>query len=225
MTYPTKKLGAKRWRQQKGKSAEMNFETFCNRNEIFCERIEDMPATRKKVLQNSEGKCPDFLCTKNENKIFVEVKNHTLLTNEARNKAMVQTIQAKKAAGLSGTTIFDSFDPVPELKVPFEGYLRDVSKKFKNIKTEFNFQRILLLDGIQILEHDICNIFLGALLDVDRGEYIKNHTGLLDLTGSNVSAIAYWDVNSNRYKGIANPRAKIILLEEDFRLFFETTNV
>src|SRR3990167_9364934 len=93
--WPTKKLGVKKWRQQKSFDAELNFEEFCKERSIV---------------------------------------HNTLLTNEARDKAMTQIIQAKKSAGLSGTTIFDPFDPRPELKGVFDGYLRDASRKFKNIK-------------------------------------------------------------------------------------------
>ncbi len=211
-------------RQKQADSYELKFETFCNKNRIEFIHLDRDKKARKKFLKTPAGKSPDFICQKNNKNIFVEIKTHTLLTNEARNKTMIQTIQAKKAAGLSGTTIFSPFDPTPELKIPFEGYLRDASKKFKNIKDEYSFPRVLLLDGIQIVKTDICRIFLGKNLCVDNGEYIKECRGLLDSTGSNVSAIVYWDEYSNMYCGIENPKAKIIFSKEDFKEFFEMRN-
>lgn len=224
--WPTNPIGERRWRQQRGKSAETNFETFCKKNGIFCERLEDEPVTRKRILKNPEGKCPDFLCIKNGSQIVVEVKSHTLLTNEARNKAMKEIIQAKRAAGLSGTTIFGPFDPLPELKVPFRGYLRNASEKFRNIKQEYEFPRILLLDGVN--RFDAHAVFLGAYPSFRRsGDYAglsKEHKGLFDSTGSNVNALVYWDTDLKRYEGIENPRTKILLSEDDFRNFFEVLN-
>ncbi|OHB18023.1 MAG: hypothetical protein A2544_02680 [Candidatus Zambryskibacteria bacterium RIFOXYD2_FULL_43_10] len=208
-------------RQQKGESHETKFISFCSKNKIKCIYLDANTEKKKKYLKDQQGKSPDFLCQKNNKSIFVEIKTHTLLTNEARNSKMLKTIKAKKSLGLSGTTIFEPFDPLPELKGVFEGYLRGASKKFKNIKDKYSFQRVLLLDGIQIEEIDICRIFLGKLLDVDRNTYIKKEKGLLDSTGSNVSAIVYWAENLNQYRGIQNPKARILLSEIDFKNFFE----
>lgn len=223
-----KKLSAKQFRQKQANSYELNFENFCSENGIGFIRLDRDKEAQERFLENPRGKSSDFLCQKNDKHIFVEVKTHTLLTNEARNKAMVQTIQAKKAAGLSGTTLFEPFDPIPELKVPFEGHLRDASKKFKNVKEEYNYPRILLLYGMHVERFDAHAVFLGAYpsfrMDGSYAGLKKEHKGLFDSTGSSVSALVYWSPDLKRYEGIANPRAKIILSEEYFRLFFEITN-
>lgn len=208
-------------RQKQANLYELKFENFCNQNKIKFVRLDRDGKAKEKFLKNPEGKSPDFLCQKNTKTILVEIKTHTLLTNEARHKSMIQTIQTKKAAGLSGPTFFPAFDLTPELKIPFDGYLRDASKKFKNIKDKYLFPRVLLLDGVQIVETDIHRIFFGENWNIDNNKYIKQYDGLLDSTGSNVSAIVYWDSDLNSYKGIANHSAKISLLEADFKIFFE----
>lgn len=229
MISSNKKLGVKQYRQEQASSYERNFEDFCNKSGIEFIRLDQDKEAQGRILKNPCGKIPDFLCQKGNKHIFVEVKTHTLLTNEARNKAMILTIQAKKAAGLNGTTIFEPFDPIPELKIPFEGYLRDASKKFKNIKEEYNFSRILLLYGMHVERFDAHAVFLGAYpsfrIDGSYAGLKKEHPGLFDSTGSNVSALVYWSPDLKRYEGIANPRARFLLSEEDFRLFFEVTNV
>ena len=131
MFYLVKKSEEKRLRQQQALFAESDFKKFCQKSNISCVELEKNREARLIVLKNSDGKCPDFLCIKGESRIFVEVKTHTLFTNEVRNKMMSKIIQKKKAAGLSGTTIFDLFDPRPELKGVFGGYLKNASKKFR----------------------------------------------------------------------------------------------
>lgn len=211
-------------KQEQADYYERKFETFCGKNKIKFIRLDGDKRAQKKFLKNQLGKSPDLLCQKNSKGIFVEIKTHTLLTNDARDKTMAKIVQAKRVVGLSGTTIFSPFDPTPELKIPFESYLRVASKKFKNIKDEYNFPKVLLLDGIQIVETDIYRIFLGADWDVDRNEYVKKYSGLLNVTGSNVSAIVYWVEDLDMYKGIANPKARIPLLEADFEIFFEMSH-
>lgn len=210
-------------RQKQSDLYERRFEDFCRKNNIQFTSLDKDNEAQKRFLKNPRGKSPDYLCQKNGENIFVEIKTHTILTNEARNRQMVQTIRAEKAAGLSGAIFFGSFDPIPELKIPFEGYLRDASKKFKNIKDESSFPRILLIDGVQIEEIDILRIFVGSLWNVDRNCYVKKETGLLDKTGSNVSAIAYWVNDLNIYKGVANPKAKVVLTESGFKKIFESS--
>jgi hypothetical protein len=228
MVLQTKKLGEKKWRQQKGSDAELNFEEFCNDNGISCIKLERDHKVRSSVLKNSEGKCPDFLCIKDENKIFVEVKTHTLLTNEVRNRDMKKTIQAKKAAGLSGTTIFGPFDPRPELKGVFNGYLKNASKKFKNIKEECIFPRILLLNVLPSRTPDIRAVFSGLYpsfqQDGSFAGFSKVHRGLLDSTGQSMSALIYWNADMERYECLANSRTQIPFFEEEFKIFFETSH-
>lgn len=214
----------KKWRQQKGIDTEMGFEKFCDQNKIIYSKLESDFSKRKEVLKDPADKCPDYLCLKDGVHVFVEIKTHTLLTNEARNKYMKKVIHAKKSAGLSGTTLFEPFDPRPELKGVFDGYLRNASKKFKNIKKELDFPRVLLLDGKFVYEYDITALFWGEYPSFKRGgEYTglsKLHRGLFDQTGSNVSAVAYWSYENKRYQGIENSKAKIKLPEDSFKKFF-----
>ena len=142
---------------------------------------------------------------------------------------MTEIIRAKKAKGLSGTTIFDPFDPRPELRGVFEGYLRDASNKFKNIKEAYRFPRVLLLNSHHAIEIDIQAIFWGAYPSFyQNGEYAglkKEHRGLFDSTGTNVSAVIYWNDDQKRYEGRGNPKAKIALSEENFTKLFEPNHV
>jgi len=176
-------------RQQQALTYELKFYSFCRENKLSYVYLDTDNAKKEIFLKNPGGKSPDFLCYKNSKNIFVEVKTHTILTSESRHKKMVQAVLEKKNKGLSGTTIFEPFNPIPELKVVFDGYLRSSSRKFKNIKDDYNFPRVLLLDGIQIEEIDICRIYLGLYWNVDEKKFIKKHSGLLDSTGSSVSAI------------------------------------
>lgn len=226
--WPIKKLGVKQWRQKKGSDAEFNFEKFCEENGIVCTGLEGDETKRQGFLEDANGKCPDFLCEKNEVRFFVEVKTHTLLTNEARNREMTQIILAKKLAGLSGTTMFDMFDPRPELSGVFEGYLRDASNKFKNVKKIFKFPRVLLLNSHHAIEFDIQAIFWGAYPSFYQGGKCaglkKKHRGLFDSTGTNVSSVIYWNDDEKRFEGRGNPRAIFPLSEGDFKKFFEITH-
>lgn len=208
-------------RQKQGGSFQIKFESYCNNKNIeFIPLDSSNRNVKENFLKDPNGMCPDYLCMKNNKSIFVEVKTHTILTNESRNKQMTQAILAKKSSGPSGTTIFLPFDPTPELTTPFKGYLRKAGKKFKNIKDQYNFPTVLLLDGIHIEQTDINRIFAGFNWDVDKEKFCKTHQGLLDSTGSNVSAIVYWVDDLSRYLVLANGEAKVLLLETDSRDFF-----
>lgn len=235
MFYPISKSEEKRLRQQQASSAEFDFERFCKEKNISSIWLEKDKKAQSKFLRNHRGRCPDFLCVKGENQIFVEVKTHTLLTNEARNRKMSQIVQKKRSDGISGTTIFEPFDPRPELKGVFENDLKDTSKKFKNIKNENIFPRVLLLTSLfrSRIDLDIRAVFLGVYPSFyfskngeDAGSgWKKEHPGLFDSTGSNVSAVVYWNNDLKRYEGIANPRARIIFSEKDFKRFFGIPHV
>lgn len=228
MPWPTKQLSAKQYRQEQSDSSERNFETFCNKNRIGFIHLDKDKNAQETFLRDPCGKSPDYLCQKDGQSIFVEVKTHTLLTNERRNQEMNQIIQNKKAAGLSGTTIFPLFDPIPELKSPFVGYLKDASKKFKNIKNECSFPRILLLNVLSFRISDIRAVFAGLYPSFRQdGSFVgfsKVYRGLLDSTGSNVSALVYWNADIKRYECVVNSRSQIPLLEDDFKRFFEMSH-
>ena len=53
----------------------------------------------------------------------------------------------------------------------------------------------------------------------------KDRPGLFDSTGTNISAVVYWNKNLERYETMANSKAQIPLQEEDFKIFFETADV
>lgn len=216
-----------KYRQEQAHSHERNFETFCNKNRIGFIYLDKDKNAQEMFLVDPRGKSPDYLCKKDDQSVFVEVKTHTLLTNEARNTTMMRTIQAKKVTGLNATTIFPLSDPIPELKSPFMGYLKDASKKFKNVKKELNFPRILLLNVLSFRISDIRAVFDGQYpsfrQDGSLG-FSKVHRGLLDSTGSNVSALVYWNADIKRYECMANSRAQILLSEGDFKRFFEISD-
>lgn len=229
MSEQTKKLGTKQYRQEKADFDERTFEIFCSKNGIELICLDKDTTGREKFLKEPSGKSPDYLCQKDGQSIFVEVKTHTLLTNEARNREMIQTIQKKKAAGMSGTTIFQLSDPILELKSPFVGYLKSASKKFKNIKEEYSFfPRILLLNVCSFRISDVRAVFSGLYpsfrQDGNFAGFSKVHPGLLDSTGKSVSALVYWNADTKRYECLANSRAQIILLEGNFKRFFEMSH-
>jgi hypothetical protein len=216
-------------KKQKGESGEQKFEEFCKQSKISCIYLEKEGDIRRKFLENRNGKCPDFLCSKGNKNIVVEVKTHTLLTNMAREKFINRRIEELRAAGIRSGITSEPFDPIPELKIPFEGYLRDASDKFKNLKIK-DYPRVLFLDGFGIKWLDVHAIFRGEYpayrKDYKKNELVyvgfsKTHKGLFDSTGSNVSAVIYWEPNLKRYEGVSNPNAQAILSEQDFKHFFE----
>ena len=210
-----------------GQKSEDDFARFCYEKGISFISLDENSVEREKFLKNPKGKCPDFFCTKNNLSMFVEVKTHTLLTNMAREKSMRDKYSASKSGSSSITMLSGPFNPVPELKVPFKEYLRDSSDKFKNIKSEHGFPRVLLLSGFHIERFDVHAVFSGKYEGYkkvdDKLVYIgmvKEHNGLFDSTGSNVSAVVYWNAHSKRYEGIENHNSLIKLSSEDFQVFF-----
>lgn len=217
-----------KYRQEQAHSHEGHFEVFCNKSKIEFLSLDKNRNAQKEFLRDPSGKSPDYLCQKDGRSIFVEVKTHTLLTNEGRNTTMLRTIKAKRDAGLSATTIFPLSDPVQELKSPFVGYLKDANKKFKNIKNEHSFPRILLLNILPFRISDVRAVFAGLYpsfqQDGSFAGFSKVHRGLFDSTGSNVSALVYWNADIKRYECLVNSRAQIVFLEEEFKRFFEMSH-
>lgn len=213
----------KKHRRKQSIISESNFEEFCKRNKIEFICLDKDEDGKKKFLKIYQGKSPDYWCRKDNKEIFVEVKTHTLLTSEKRNTKMIKTIQNKKDEGLSGSTLFEPFNPIPELKIPFGGYVKKATKKFKNIKEKYNFPRILLLDSFSIKDHDIPAVFAGLypsfFQNGDHAGWSKKDYGILDSVGS-VSAVVWWSKDQKKYLCLENSRAKIRFSKKIFKIFF-----
>jgi|GEM_PF-5965596 len=214
----------KQLKQEKAKDSEILFENFCKKNSIECEKVDSFlnKNLRSKFLIKQNGKCPDFWCKKNGEEIFVEIKTITNLTNQKREHYLDE---------VSGKNVpIDVFNPADELKGPLETFLKDASKKFKNLKKDINQPRILFIEGIFANSRFILRkVFLGVCDSYKRGGIYdglkKVNVGLFDKTGSNVSAIIYWDKESNCFGGIENFKAKIFFSDNKFDIFFDKTKI
>ncbi|OGI24994.1 MAG: hypothetical protein A3J76_04160 [Candidatus Moranbacteria bacterium RBG_13_45_13] len=221
----------KKHNQKKAKQEEINFSDFCKQRKVEYITLDDPINSfqREKYLIKPSGKCLDFWCRKNKREIFVEVKTLTNITNAKREKQISTAIKEGIKNGKNIIQTSEVFDPIPELKVPFETFLREASKKFKNVKKNFNFPKILLLSNV-INIHFACHaIFLGAYDSYSKinGKlaYVgmrKRERGLFDKTGSNVSALVYWNKEAKCFNGVANPKAKVKFSGNSFNLFFGT---
>jgi len=111
------------YKQRKAFKSEETFKMLAPVKSITCNRLDGIYSLslRKKYLKDPEGKCPDFICSKNNKYVFVEVKTLTNFTNAAREKRMEDRV-------------VEVFDPLPELKGPLRTFLKNASNKFKNIK-------------------------------------------------------------------------------------------
>jgi hypothetical protein len=222
-------------KQQKAVNTEADFENFCQKNDIIHIKMDRLENTepRRMLLKNKDGKCPDFWCKKDGKEIFVEMKTLTNLTNEKREKmiekATEKIVTEKRPFGM----VSGVFDPIPEMQGPFTTMLKDASKKFKNLKDELETPRILFLHGIFFnARFTIHAIFLGAhdSYRKENGKLVyagltKGKTGLFDKTGSNVSAIVYWNKESDCFCALENPKAKLHFSEDIFETFFNKAKI
>jgi hypothetical protein len=181
---------------------------------------------RTTFLTNPNGKCPDFWCKVQNREIFVEVKTLTNLTNKAREDQVDKAIQKIKEEGLKWGITSPVFDPTPELKGPFTKFIKDSSSKFKNIKKEITAPRVVFIEAglFGNSRFTTLALLLGAYdsynEDLAYVGLVKKERGLFDQTGSNVSALIYWNTDENCFYGVGNPNAKISLTEKDFAIFF-----
>lgn len=222
----------KQYKQEKSFNAEKFFSKFCEDNHIICEKldiqIEPSKKLREKFLQDVNKKRPDFWCKKSEKEIFVEVKTLTNITNQKRQQTIEKNIETIQKEGKKFGFTSEVFDPIPELKNPITTILKDASNKFKNIKSNINFPRILFINGIFGNPRFTTNaVFLGAYNSYAKRDgklvnigFRKKENGLLDNTGSNVSAIIYWNKDTEGFEGFGNPGAKVSFPEKDFQTFF-----
>lgn len=214
----------KRAREKQASQTQSAFEEFCIKNGIDCVALERNRDKRIDFLKDSNGKCPDYFCEKDKQSIFIEVKTHILITNAARELSMEREFKAAGDTGSKIHIIAPAYDPIPELRVPFENYLRDASRKFKNIKDDYSFPRILFLSGFNVGYYEIKAVFRGLYdgisIPSNTPVLVQQHRGILESTGSNVSAIVCWDSEEKRYFCVVNPKALIMFSKDDFNRFF-----
>jgi len=225
----------KRFKQETALATENSFEQFCQKNNIEYSKLDlqKNKSARNKYLINPMGKCLDFWCKKEGKEIFIEVKTLTNLTDQKREVIIEAAIDDIKSKKLPGGITSEAFDPIPELEGPFTTFLKDASSKFKNIRSNFQHPKILFLDGVAMPKRIILNaIFYGAFDSYKRkGSKLvtaglqKTKRGLFDKTGSNVSALIYWNKDKNCFYGLENYKAKISFSENYFETFFGKTKI
>lgn len=228
----TKKLGKEMSRMEKSKKSEDNFFDFCSKNKISCQKLDNIESdiSKNKYLNNPKGNCPDFLITKGDLSCFVEVKTLTNFTNAKREKEIDKKRELLQQSCQSGVLVSDVIDFTSELKGPFRTFVQSASAKFKNIKPEYLYPRILLLDGFTVDEHSVNAIFNGSYRSYIKVNnklqcigFQRKKSGLFDKTGSNISAVIYFNQNNDRYFGVENSRAVVKFSEECFYHFFIKT--
>lgn len=202
----------KKYKQQKAEQSEIDFFKLCEQRKINCVKLDDSAneLQRQTFLTDQKGKCPDFLCEIKDKSIFVEIKTQTHFPNAKREKFIEEYNDASRRAGNSIHSS-GSFDYTTELEGFFKGILKDTNEKFKNIKEEYKYPRIMFLNGVFRIELIARTSFLGA---TEEGVFYK--------TGSNVSALVFENKEVKCFDYIANPKAKteIYLSKKIFDLFF-----
>lgn len=214
---------------EESKKSENDLVKFCNKNGILCQKLDYIESKRLRIkyLKDPKGKCPDFLIAKESLSCFVEVKTLTNLTNAKREKEMDEQREILRKSGKNGILLNGVFNPVLELGGPFRTFIQSASGKFKNLKVEYKYPRILLLSGFMINLFSVHALFVGAYQSFkkvdEKLQYIgfqKTRPGLFDKTGSNISAVIYWNRDQKRYHGVENPKAIVKFPENHFHRFF-----
>ncbi len=221
-------MNNKKSRQNKGLQKENFFIDYCNNRNIDVIKLDKATDEFKSnFLIDVKGSCPDFICKINLQNIFVEIKTHTIITNEANQQKLESIIKYNKEVLRNSSPVFwGPRDFKSELKDVFEGYLRKASKKFKNLKLNNNYPRILIIYSDFAIDIDYIAIFkaLYPTLNTKNTNVFygnsNNERGLFDSTGSNVSAIVYFDNLEKKYRGIQNHNSPFLLDEDNFNIFF-----
>lgn len=224
------KKSIREYKTAKAQQSEINFSDHCQQRKIKCVKL-DAPnnqSQRRNFLIQPSGKCPDFLCKVEGKNIFVEVKTLINFTGAAREKSIKESNKASRVAG-NFIHFSPLFEPIPELKRTLKTSLKDVQKKFKNIKEEYKYPCVMLLCdvfGIELIGHQIFLDAYESYMEKDEKlvycgwQKTEREQGLFDKIGSNVSAVVFWNEPTKCFNYIANPKAKIYLSKRHFNLFF-----
>ena len=201
----------------KAKNSENKLIKFFLQNKVtYIKLDEENEINKSEFLIDSKWKCPDFYWNINWEELFIEVKTITNTTNQSREEKIRKWIT-------------EVFEPRTEFIWPMESLLKDTSNKFKNISTKYKeIPRILFVDGIfWEQKHFICSIFWGiyetyTLTWESSGNWgwRKSERWLLDRTGSNISAIIYWNEPTNQLECLANYNSIVPYNENSFYYFF-----
>ena len=223
----SKKTWKELYRIEQAQKTENDFSNFCNKNSILCQKLDSVEnkSLRTKYLKNADGDCPDFIIRKDDKYCFVEVKTLTNFTNAKREKEIDTRREYLQKKRRSGTILNDTIDFYTELWGPFRTFIQSASSKFKNVKFEYKYPRVLLVGGFNIDQIRMSALFHGSYLsyDIKLERWIgfqKKKPGLFDKTGSNISAVIYWNRDFNRYFCLENQRSLIKFSETTFNHFF-----
>lgn len=215
------------YRIEESQKTEDGFSNFCKENNISCHKLDNVEnkAFRIKYLKNPNSSCPDFLIEKGNKRCFVEAKTLTNFTNAKREKEIDARREYLQNKHQSGIILSDTIDFYTELWNPFRTFIQSSSSKFKNIKQGYQYPRILLVSGYNIDQIRMSALFHGSYLsyDIKLEKWVgfqKKKPGLFDKTGSNISAVIYWNTDFNRYFCLENHRSLIKFSEATFNHFF-----
>lgn len=227
--WHTKKTWKELYKIEASKKSEDNFSSFCEKNNIFCQKLDlvENKSLRNIYLKNPEGNCPDFLIKKENLSCFVEVKTLTNITNAKREKEIDKKRESLQKNHKSGTILNDTVDFYSELWGPFRTFVQSSSNKFKNIKINYSYPRILLISGFNVDQIRMSALFHGSYLSyklvnskLECIGFQKKKAGLFDKTGSNISAVIYWNDEFDRYFCLENLKAIIKFSEKNYNHFF-----
>lgn len=225
-----KKTWKELYKKEASEKTETDFLDYCAKNNIFCAKLDSTEnfILRKKYLIDRAGPCPDFLITKENISCFVEAKTLTNLTNAKREKEIDRRREFLQKNRQSGILTEGVVDVYSELKGPFRTFIQSAGKKFKNIKSEFTYPCLLLLNGgINVDQITVNGVFAGMFVtyrligdSTQCAGFQKNKRGILESSGSSISAIIHWNRDENRYFCLENSRSKQRFPESDFQHFF-----
>jgi hypothetical protein len=212
---------------QESQKTEDDFSNFCKGKGISCYKLDgkESQSFRIKYLEKPNSNCPDFLIEKNDKHCFVEVKTLTNFTNAKREKEITRKREFFQKNRQSGIILNDTIDFYTELWGPFTTFMRSCSKKFKNIKSNYGYPKLLLVGGFNVDQIRMSALFHGSYLSYDLKlekwvGFQKKKIGLFDKLGSSISAVIYWNDDFERYFCLENPRSKVEFSEQLFNHFF-----
>ena len=191
---------------QESQKTENDFSNYCKGSGISCYKLDDIggQSFRAKYLEIPDSNCPDFLIEKSDKRCFVEVKTLTNFTNAKREKEINTRREFLQKNHRSGIVLNDTIDFYSELWGPFTTFIRSSSRKFKNIRENYKYPRLLLVGGFNVDQIRMSALFHGSYLsyDLTLGKWVglqKKKMGLFDKIGSSISAVIYWNEDFDRY--------------------------